>query len=386
MKFAHLGDCHLGCWHHPQLEELNLKNFAQALEICIKEKVDLILISGDLFDSAYPSIETLKGAFAEFKKLKDSDIPCYIIAGSHDYSASGKTFLDVLEKAGFCKNVFNAEEKDGKIILNPVIEKNFAIYGYPGKKSSLEIPDLQRIKFQDAPGMFKIFMLHTSIDDAIGNLPIESIAINELPKADYYALSHLHINYCKNNIVYSGPIFPANFQELEELKCGSFYIVDVSDIINCKKVELKPKEVLIVELEIKDTLTATDKIISELQEYNLKDKIILLKLKGILTRGKISDIKFSDIENFAAKNGAYIILKNTSQLKTEEAEIEIEVSDMDKIEENIIQDYTKKTPHKFNEKITQLLRALSIEKQEDEKNQVFQDRLIGELKKILNFE
>ena len=42
----------------------------------------------------------------EFKKLYDANIPCFIIAGSHDYSVSGKTFLDVLEHAGFCKNVF----------------------------------------------------------------------------------------------------------------------------------------------------------------------------------------------------------------------------------------------------------------------------------------
>ena len=31
-------------------------------------------------------------------------MPCFIIAGSHDDSVSGKTFLDVLEKAGFAKN------------------------------------------------------------------------------------------------------------------------------------------------------------------------------------------------------------------------------------------------------------------------------------------
>ena len=83
--------------------------------------MNFVLIAGDLFDTAYPPIETLKRTFMEFRKLKEARIPCFIIAGSHDYSVSGKTFLDVLEKAGFCKNVAEFEEKDGKIILNPTI-------------------------------------------------------------------------------------------------------------------------------------------------------------------------------------------------------------------------------------------------------------------------
>ncbi len=84
------------------------------------------IISGDLFDCAYPPIDILKGAFIELRKLHDSKIPCFIVAGSHDYSVSGKTFLDVLEKAGFCKNVTSfdpetstSEQRNEKIILNP---------------------------------------------------------------------------------------------------------------------------------------------------------------------------------------------------------------------------------------------------------------------------
>ncbi len=81
----------------------------------------------------------------------------------------------MLEKAGFCKNVADFEEKDGKIILNPTVYEGVAIYGYPGKRSSLEIPDLRKVKFNDAPGMFKIFMLHTTIDKAKGNIPMDAI-------------------------------------------------------------------------------------------------------------------------------------------------------------------------------------------------------------------
>lgn len=77
MKFAHLGDCHLGGWRQPELKELNFKSFQQAVKTCIKEKVDFILIAGDLFDSAYPPIETLKDTFGEFNKIKEAKIPVF---------------------------------------------------------------------------------------------------------------------------------------------------------------------------------------------------------------------------------------------------------------------------------------------------------------------
>mgnify|MGYP001611354301 FL=1 len=96
MKFAHMADCHLDGWRQPELNALNIQSFQQAVTICIKERVEFILIAGDLFDSAYPSIDSLKEAFKEFRRLKEANIPVFIISGSHDYSVSGKTFLDVL--------------------------------------------------------------------------------------------------------------------------------------------------------------------------------------------------------------------------------------------------------------------------------------------------
>jgi len=170
--------------------------------------LDFVLIAGDLFDSAYPPIEILKETFTEFRKLKEAKIPCFLIAGSHDYSISGKTFLDVLERAGFCKNITDFEETENSIILNPTIHEGIALYGYPGKKYKFRNTWLKKIKLNEAPGMFKIFMLHTTIDKAKGTLPIDSIETELLPKADYYALGHLHIDFQYQNFVYPGSNLP----------------------------------------------------------------------------------------------------------------------------------------------------------------------------------
>jgi len=385
VKFAHISDVHLGGWKQQPMQELNFLSFQKAISICIEKKLDFVLVSGDLFDSAYPPIEILKEAFGEFRKLKDAKIPCFIIAGSHDYSVSGKTFLDVLEKAGFCRNVLDYEETDGKIVLNPVIERGVAIYGYPGKKSGLEIQDLRKIKLNDSPGMFKIFMLHTTIDKAKGTLPIDAIETDILPSADYYALGHLHIDFQYQNFVYPGPVFPNNFQELEDLNFGSFYIVDTDSSNSLQKIILKIKEVVPLEFEIKNAMTATEEIINSLNKKDLNEKIILLRVKGELENSKTSDIDFAKIENFAKSRGAYFVLKNTHDFKTKEVELEIEAKNADNIEEETIKIYSTQNPSDFNKFIPQVLNSFAIEKQEGETAENFANRLMDETRRIFGF-
>ncbi|MEK6856253.1 MAG: DNA repair exonuclease [Nanoarchaeota archaeon] len=380
MKFAHLGDCHLGGWRQPELQKLNLLSFQYAVNKCIKENVTFALITGDLFDSAYPPIETLRDTFNEFRKLQEAKIPVFLIAGSHDYSASGKTFLEVLDKAGFCKNVAVFEEHKGAIMLQPTLYKGFALYGYPGKKSGLEVEDIGRIKIQDAPGMFKILMLHTAIKDAVGNLPIPSVDEKKLPKVDYLALSHLHIDYNKDGRVYSGPIFPNNLEELEELRAGSFYIFDDGKI---KKEVIKIKEILPIKIEVTNALEATKKIIEKIEEESIADKIVILRLSGILEQGKLTDIDFIKIEAFVRSKGAFSFIKSTSKLHHLEAEIILEQVDASYLEQHILELFTQKNPSKFNSFSYSLLKALQLEKIEEEKIVSFEDRLLSEVKKII---
>jgi DNA repair exonuclease SbcCD nuclease subunit len=386
-----MGDCHLGGWRQPELQELNFQSFERAIEICIKEKVGFVLIAGDLFDSAYPPIEILKRTFAEFRKLKEAGIKCFMIAGSHDYSVSGKTFLDVLEKGGFC-DICKYDEHPEAIYLQPIKYQNFEIFGYPGKKSGLELNDLKKIILPKENNNFRILMLHTTLTEAIGTLPIESISMKQLPKADYYALAHLHINfeekYNNKPIIYSGPIFPNSFQELEDLAYGRFYINRVEGFWEHKKYELILKDVIAIHVEIQNALTGTQKVISELEKHNIKDKIVLLRLYGTITQGTNADIDYKRITDYLKEKTVYSFLKNTNKLisKDEEIEVKIQANEMNKVEEVLIEEYKKDNPNKFNSLIVPLLHSLELQKQEDEKTVIYETRLFSDLNKILGVE
>src|SRR3989344_2189585 len=379
MKFAHTGDCHLGGWRHPELTELTIESFRFFVTTCIKEKLDFVLIAGDLFDTSYPSIETIKESFNEFRRLKEANIPVFLIAGSHDYSVSGKTFLDVLEKSGFATNVFNSEERNNTIYLLPTIYKNVAIYGYPGKRSALEVSDIERIKLHESPGLFQILMLHTALRDAIGNLPIPAVDQDKLPKVNYTALGHLHVNYNKNNRVYCGPLFPNNAQELEELKGGSFYIVDTNGKV--ERREIKLKEIIIVEINLKDAFKAQELINQEISKHIIKDKIIILKLSGVIERGKIADIPLAQIES-EIKKSAYVLLKSTSKLYSQELEVN-SVFEPENLEEKALEKFMQESKSPFVSLTRQIISNLSTEKKEEERTQIFEERIMSEITKIM---
>jgi exonuclease SbcD len=169
MKFAHMADIHIGSWRDPKLKDLATEAFTKALEISLKKKVDFILISGDLFNTALPGIDSLKSVVKEFKILKEKDVPVYIIPGSHDYSPSGKTMIDVLEEAGLLVNVFKGKVVDGKLQLKfTKDEKTGAkITGILGRRGTLEklyYQDLDLEHLEKEKGK-KIFMFHTSVTE-----------------------------------------------------------------------------------------------------------------------------------------------------------------------------------------------------------------------------
>ncbi|MCH8033497.1 MAG: metallophosphoesterase [Bacteroidetes bacterium] len=134
MKYAHLADLHLGSWRDQKMRDLSTKVFLTAIDNCVKERVDFILFAGDIFNTSLPSIDTLKIVTKKLKELHDNNIPLYVIAGSHDFSPSGKTMIDVLENAGLLQNVckgtihpdtkqlqlkFTTDAKTNAKIINP---------------------------------------------------------------------------------------------------------------------------------------------------------------------------------------------------------------------------------------------------------------------------
>jgi DNA repair exonuclease SbcCD nuclease subunit len=407
MKFAHLADCHLGSWKNPKLQQLNMESFNFAIDKCIQEKVDFVLIAGDLFDAAIPPIDILKEATAKLKELKDNEISCFVVAGSHDFSVSGRSMIHVLEKAGLCYDVAGS---------GPIETENYFISGIAGEKKGLEIKKIFSINEKDKKikdkKKLKILILHTTLEEM--NLPfIDSISIKDLPKGfDYYALGHIHrkavFDEKDSKIVYPGALFPCNFSEFEQNKFGYFFIVNFNKkegnkkIMEIKEIPVKLKEVIVFNIDAnnENPQSLKQKIIEKINE-DINDKIVTLRISGTLASGRPSEINFKEIENEFLKAGiggwAYCLLTNTSKLVTKEFELaaekiknlKMENLDIFSLEKDIIEEMIKQKviESKDENRVVELMKYFDSEKLEGETNDSFALRLTNEvIKKLkLNF-
>ncbi len=391
-----MADCHVGGWSEPRLKELTIKSFASAIDVCIKENVAFVLIAGDLFNTAIPSLDLIKEVAHHLSKLKERDISVYVIPGSHDYSPSGKTMLDVFEKAGLLENVVKIKhESQDKIVLEFTHDKtNTKITGLYGKRNSLDkeiYKILDKQSLEEEKG-FKIFMFHCAISQYKPQSfnALHSQDVWDLPKNfNYYAGGHVHyvFNTKVNNglLAFPGPLFPNNFQELKELEHGGFYIVNVNSDIELKYVpiQLHKTQYLDIDVDGLSSIDANDKIIDSISKIDQLDKIILLRIKGVLESGKISDIDFKKIEQNLL--GAYVILRNTSGLtKKEYQQIQVSAATIEALEQNIIDQKSKEI--KSNLGVNDLMLCLNLEKDESERNQDFEERLLKNLIKTLDLQ
>jgi DNA repair exonuclease SbcCD nuclease subunit len=90
LRIIHTADVHLGARHDDLGEqaaaqrERQFAAFSKAVDLALAEKVDLFLISGDLFDSNVQPRRSVQRVAAELRRLVDARIRTVIIPGTHD--------------------------------------------------------------------------------------------------------------------------------------------------------------------------------------------------------------------------------------------------------------------------------------------------------------
>ncbi len=406
MRFSHIADCHIGSWRDSRLGNANLKAFLTAMDISFEKGVDFVLISGDLFNTALPAIEQIKGVVAKLREAKDRGIAVYYIAGSHDFSASGKTMLGVLEKAGLMKNaavVDNEKTTDKRIVMRFITDKKTGakITGLIGKKGMLEKSYYEMLdrEILEKESGFKIFMFHTALSELKTKdlEKMEAMPLSLLPKNfDYYAGGHVHKVIEKSyegykNIIYPGPVFPNNFKEIEELKHGGFYIYD-NGKASYEAINLFNVFSISVDCSNKSAEEIKEDIVREFSGVELIGTIVTIRLYGKMLSGKISDIGLNEIIKRMYEKNAYFVMKNTSMLKSPEfEEIKVSQGSVEDIEDRIIKEHLGqidigKSAGEEAKLIKALITAMSVEKAEGERNIDFANRIKKEAEKILGIE
>jgi len=278
-RFAHIADVHLGSFRDARLRELNLQAFEKALDEVSKRDVDFLIIAGDLFDISIPDLSVVERAVRSMRQFAK---PIYAVYGSHDYSPTQTSVIDVLNEAGVLRKVSSGAyvdvdeggQKRQKLRLDVLEDPKtkVKITGISARKLGLEktyFHDLDAAALEALPGP-KIFVFHCAIQEHKPQAlqRVDAVPLSLFPKGfDYYAGGHVHARLLTDGptdgarpagkLAYPGPLSAADFRDLEELarEPHGFYVVD----LDSKKAEFVPvpfAQIRLVKADV-DGLTST---------------------------------------------------------------------------------------------------------------------------------
>ncbi len=421
MKFAHLADIHVGAWRDEKLKEINLQTFEKTMDDIADEKVDFIIISGDIFHVNVPDLESVKRVVLKLEKVRGLGIPVYVVYGSHDYSPNSTSIIDILVAGGLLTRVMDATQEGDKIKLRCIEDQKTGakLCGISGRSYSMErdyYELLDRESLEAWKG-FRIFVLHSAINEIkpISSAYDAGVQRSYLPRGfDYYAGGHVHEyihdeypEYGKIN--YPGTLFGSSFSDLENVAKGmkrGYIIVEFEDTV--KKVDFVETTHPTIEYhhiqgENKTSRELSTSLRNLVDKVDPKDKILLLKVEGTLSQGLVTDIDWNEVRDKLMAKGSEFVYINRRALTTKEApEIKVQGESVKDIEGKILTEHLKDftVPRSYPDETrrwveaefkgdkgfelaSKLLEVLKTEKQEGETNADFEERVTSEVYQVL---
>lgn len=399
VKFAHIADVHIGSWRDDRMRTKSVEALTKAIDACLDEKIDFLIIAGDFFNTALPPIDLMKRSVEQLMRLRREGIPIYVVAGSHDYSASGKTMLDVLEETGVFVNVMRGEVIEGKLRLAMTTDERTGIKlcGILGKanmldKSYYEAMDRAALESSHGQGGKRVFVFHAGINELLPSSfeHMAAMPLSLLPRGfDYYAGGHVHIRKAHTEegygpLVYPGPLFPADFQELEDLGQGSFVIVD-NFVPTFHEIVLHPTVSIRYDVTGKTATQIQDDLFAYAKEPKMHDALVTVRLKGKLHEGDLTALELKKVVQSYYDAGAYFVMRNTGKVEVKQFdEVSVSVA-KDDVERMLIKEHAHQQPMGEDAQafISDLMAALDVARDEGERVTDFHDRIFSSAREVL---
>lgn len=263
MRFLHLSDLHLG----KRVNEFSMLEdqayiLKEILNIIDEQKVEAVLVAGDVYDKVIPSAEAVRLLDDFLTRIAARELPVFLISGNHDSA----------ERVAFGSRLMSSRQ----IYLSPVFESDVEpvtisdrygeihIYMLPFVKPSLVkrvYPEEEIITYQDA---VSAAVQHMQIDTDKRNILLahqfvtgaarcdsEELSVGGLDDVDasifdgfdYVALGHLHgpQKIGKETVRYSGTPLKYSFSEANQKKAAVIVDVEEKGKINIQQIPLVPK-------------------------------------------------------------------------------------------------------------------------------------------------
>lgn len=213
MKFIHAADIHLdsplrGLQQYPGAPAAELRSATRhalrnLTRLCLEERVDFLLIAGDVYDGDWTDISTGLFFASQMSLLREAAIRVFIIRGNHDAASQ------ITSRLTLPQNVFEFPTKEPDTVV--IEELGVAVHGQSFPTRAVTTDLVARYPLAIG-GCFNIGLLHTSADGREGHEPYAPCTISGMRSRgyDYWALGHVH----QREVLCQDPwiVFPGNLQ------------------------------------------------------------------------------------------------------------------------------------------------------------------------------
>lgn len=289
----HLADAHLdspfqGLSFLPSNEFNNIKestqkSFTKAIDTAIEQKVDLVLIAGDTFDSVNPSPQSQLFFNREIKRLTDQEIQVVMILGNHDYLNPEEM---ILPQTPYFK-LLGSDEKVEEAQFKTKIGFPYTVVGFSYQHNHIETDKLS--EFPKKGDNFTFGLMHAGVKttDAHQNVyaPFTVAEIKDL-NYNYFALGHIHLRQTLSEeplIVYSGNLQGRHINEREAKGVYLGIVDETTNKINLDFVKTAPIIWQMADLELDHEISQSDltkKIVDILTRKNNQKTLFGLTISG----------------------------------------------------------------------------------------------------------
>ncbi len=213
IRFIHSADIHLGKTYRSSANESErYEDFFTMLAVivadAIRERVDFVLIAGDLFHTGQILPRTFARTIETLQPLKDAAIPCVAVEGNHDWihRRDSISWMEALSQMGYIRLLRPSRTENGGYRFDPfdpesgagghlrIGELNLYGLGYIGAQAGNHVARIcEAVSTRNNLLLFHVGLWNYSPVE-IGNMqPLEALPLAEV--FDYVALGHGHKPY-----------------------------------------------------------------------------------------------------------------------------------------------------------------------------------------------
>lgn len=185
---------------------------ASLFDRAIEERLDAVVVAGDLFHDADVQPRVFAEAVATLAPLRDAGIPAVFVEGNHDWihRRDRRSWIEALAEMGYVVLLRPEADEDGRLCFPPwspathsgghieIGGVTFFGVGYFGAYAGTHVPRIVEAAIEAAPDARRALLFHVGVrtysPNEIGCMSVEEA----LPLADaffYVALGHGHKPY-----------------------------------------------------------------------------------------------------------------------------------------------------------------------------------------------